>query len=616
GMAAFPILNMIFISACLARFFHLRKPLVILLAVSTFVTFLPLKTHFSSTELLITGHLSGLAILLPLWITFLLCLLKKIDIKSDAWRAFVPERVLDVFAQTPMFLLGYLITVGMLALIFYSGVLESAVVSFAAFLHDLPHQLALTLRVFCNQLLWCVGVHGSKTLEALFPPASCDNLLFGTLTHREFMTAYSVFGGAGAGLGLLIAIFLSAKDRHSRAVAKASAPFSIFNIGEIFVYGLPTAFNPHFVVPFILAPVLSTNIAYTLLSIFNIQFPEESVTWITPAIWNTYLLSDGNLGAVLIQILVIVFSVMLYMPFVKAYSRSILKVEKLEQGFISNKFGLVGNVESTLAFQHSQSHVVEINRRLNRILEAIEKDAFTIHYQPIVDIKNWRVASYEVLLRPLSDKCNIEIREIFSVLEECKMVPLLDRWVCARLAEDLKNLKSKGCEISCSINIHPDTLLFRDDLRMIRKLLGGFNVRVEMVERGFSKNQIILKHIQELIRSGMLVVMDDFGAGESNLSRLADIPVSDIKIDRNLLLASEQPAGELVFQQACKICMLLGKGVVVEGVETQEQLARVMQTGVSMIQGWYFSRALPLQEAIEYRPDAELRIDETEISLD
>ncbi|ERO65826.1 hypothetical protein P308_17545 [Pseudomonas piscis] len=92
---------------------------------------------------------------------------------------------------------------------------------------------------------------------------------------------------------------------------------------------------------------------------------------------------------------------------------------------------------------------------------------------------------------------------------------------------------------------------------------------------------------------GAKVYIDDFGTGFSALSYLHQFPVDGIKIDRSFVLAQREPQGAQVLNGLLRFCETLGLKVVVEGVETQEQLEFLQSSLELIIQGWYYSKALP-----------------------
>ena len=99
--------------------------------------------------------------------------------------------------------------------------------------------------------------------------------------------------------------------------------------------------------------------------------------------------------------------------------------------------------------------------------------------------------------------------------------------------------------------------------------------------------------IGKLHALGARVYIDDFGTGFSALSYLHQFPVDGIKIDRSFVLAQREPKGAQVLNGLLRFCETLKLKVVVEGVETREQLDFLQSSAELTIQGWYYSKSLP-----------------------
>ena len=103
--------------------------------------------------------------------------------------------------------------------------------------------------------------------------------------------------------------------------------------------------------------------------------------------------------------------------------------------------------------------------------------------------------------------------------------------------------------------------------------------------------------VSVLQKDGFTIAIDDFGKGFSNLSRMAIIPADVIKLDRSLVSeAANHPRFRTVMKSAVDMAHALGARVVVEGVETLEDVKMAQETGADALQGYYFSKALPVDE--------------------
>ena len=149
------------------------------------------------------------------------------------------------------------------------------------------------------------------------------------------------------------------------------------------------------------------------------------------------------------------------------------------------------------------------------------------------------------------------------------------------------------CEIACLDChglVHPE---FGCGHTPTRKIGGHDHVGGGALRRGGRSYGSRGGHRLALGRLGVRFSLDDFGTGFSALSYLHQFPVDFIKIDRSFVVAQHDPKGAQVMTGMLRFCEALNLGVVVEGVETAEQLA-FLNTGAELIiQGWYFSKALP-----------------------
>ncbi|WP_297630973.1 PTS sugar transporter subunit IIC [uncultured Clostridium sp.] len=183
-----------------------------------------------------------------------------------------------------------------------------------------------------QNLLWCFGLHGAFILspitEPTLLPAIQENMVafqngvdIPNIVTKPFMDAFSFAGGAGMTIGLLLAIFLVSKREDYRSVAKFSAIPGLFNINEPLMFGLPVVLNPIFMIPLVLAPVVSLVIAYLATASGFISKTVVMVPWTTPPVVSAYLATGGDIKAALLSIGLIILSVVIYIPFVIAANK-------------------------------------------------------------------------------------------------------------------------------------------------------------------------------------------------------------------------------------------------------------------------------------------------------
>ena len=182
--------------------------------------------------------------------------------------------------------------------------------------------------MFVAQVFWVIGIHGNQMIKPIREPlliaaitANADAFASGqplpNVITMPFWDMYMSFGGSGCTLGLLIAILLISKRDDMRAITKLSLPCAIFNINEPVIFGMPVMLNPILAIPFIITPLVTGTIGYFATVSGFAAKAVVYIPWPTPPIFSAWLATAGDFGAVITQIVCIVVSVLIYLPFVK-----------------------------------------------------------------------------------------------------------------------------------------------------------------------------------------------------------------------------------------------------------------------------------------------------------
>lgn len=201
---------------------------------------------------------------------------------------------------------------------------------------SLPGILAFQL---VSSLLWAVGIHGDNVTQGLRDPIkqalTAENMsvvsaggVAKNIYTNAFERAFMGIGGTGMMLGLTIAILIVAKRKENKSIARMALIPNIFNIGEINMFGLPVVLNPFLIVPFILVPLVTYTIGYLataagLCPIFYLDVP-----WTMPAVIIGFISSGMKLSSIFWQLLVIVISILIYMPFIRMWEKAAEKEEQ------------------------------------------------------------------------------------------------------------------------------------------------------------------------------------------------------------------------------------------------------------------------------------------------
>ncbi len=245
------------------------------------------------------------------------------------------------------------------------------------------------------------------------------------------------------------------------------------------------------------------------------------------------------------------------------------------------------------------------------ILTGIKRDQFYIVYQPVVEAKNLQVTGVEVLMRwkhPTAGE--IPPDAFINFAEAQKLIVPLTLHLFRLIAHDaprLKTLLPEGAKVG--INIAPGHLhaeSFMQDIRTFKALLPPhhFQIVLEITERDMLNHREANSLFEWLLREeGFEIAIDDFGTGHSALIYLEHFTMDYLKIDRGFVNAIgtetvTSPVLDAVLTLARRLNML----TVAEGVETPEQAAWLREHGVNYLQGYCFSRPMPLPQFPEWQP--------------
>lgn len=249
---------------------------------------------------------------------------------------------------------------------------------------------------------------------------------------------------------------------------------------------------------------------------------------------------------------------------------------------------------------------VQINRRQKLhtdLREALEHKKLQLVYQPIVDLKNPRVAGLEALLRWNHETYGaIPPLEIIEIAEKYSLANDLGKWVIAETCRQLQEWRSGGFKpLPVAINISPS--MHQLDLAgIINKSLEQYDlpkglIRIEVTE---DTSMRILKETQDMLpglnRHNISIALDDFGTGLSSLSHLQQFPIQTLKIDRSFIskITADHTSSRLV-KNIIGIGHDLGMKVVAEGIEDSTAVELLIAYQCDYGQGYLFSKPLAPQ---------------------
>ncbi|NPA71353.1 MAG: PTS sugar transporter subunit IIC/EAL domain-containing protein [Gammaproteobacteria bacterium] len=465
----------------------------------------------------------------------------------------------------------------------------------------LSDDLLLITRLFISHLLSFFGVHGVNVFDTATGSEFLTRPIFEGLTYKQYYDLFVILGGDGAGLSLLLAVFIAGKTAHSQRIARLATPFVLFNINEILIFGLPLIFNKYLLVPFIAVPLTNIAVSYVFLSYYPVEVIHTNISWITPIFVNSYLVTEGNLSIIALQAFLLAMGTAIYIPFVKAYTTS--QSVELKGNVLANNLDLDIHLTSQQGIRtHKVKHdFINLNFEVDQIINLISNDNLRVYFQPKVDIKNKQCQHYEALLRIQMPDGSIKGPFFLEKLEAAGHASIIDLWVCKQVYSYIKHSDTDKAQV-ISINLHPDTLSDTEIFPKIVALLSGLNIDFEIIERDLLNTTLAMNNIKGLKQRHFTLSMDDFGTGFSSLKLLCSLPIDTLKIDKSLIDLIETPKGFIACKNIADLCEDMGFDCVAEGVETFGQYEKVASLNIKYVQGFYFSKAFPYYKISSYTP--------------
>ncbi len=265
-------------------------------------------------------------------------------------------------------------------------------------------------------------------------------------------------------------------------------------------------------------------------------------------------------------------------------------------------------------FRNSMSQGAKIRWQLETDLrQALERQEFYLVYQPIVSLHQHKLTGFEVLLRwmhPLQGL--ISPQEFLPIAEETGEIIQIGYWVletaCKQLYQwqqaftDISKL-TLGINVSTIQVIQPDFVERIESILLSQQILPS-SIKVEITETILMDNIEVSSHkLDQLREIGVQVYIDDFGTGYSSFSYLQNLPIDVLKIDRSFTnKVTTDLKSKRIIQSILRLANNLGMGIVVEGVETSEELDYFEDLGGSSIdvQGYFISHPLSSEKATEW----------------
>ena len=454
---------------------------------------------------------------------------------------------------------------------------------------------------FIRGVLWSVGINGHNILHmyktelydiSIANMADWKNL--GTdlnIISTNFYDFFTGMGGSGNTISLVFCMLFFAKGKGYRLLAKAALILTIFNINEPILFVIPVIFNPIMIVPFLSVPLVSFMLAYGATAIGLIPPLSEVHSWLLPPIFSGYVSSGGSLSVAIFQLFLILLGMAIYYPFFKVMDKRSVGVD-------------VSSIFRTHVFRDDE---VAIKSKLNSFIPSIQDNinaqreveqlqnsgSFVLYYQPQVDIKSSSVVGFEALIRHEDVQGRVKGPTFLKSFGQLGLLSDVDFWVLEKAISDASEMVNTP-NFTISVNVSADTMLRKGFVQSLKQVIDlsklNYNqVEIEVTEELLIQDEVrTAEVIQEIKAMGVSVALDDFGTGYSSLAYLSRFDFDKIKIDRSLVENLDSERGRSLFDVVVQLGHITQARIVVEGVETAQELDFIQDKGVQFVQGFFF----------------------------
>lgn len=243
------------------------------------------------------------------------------------------------------------------------------------------------------------------------------------------------------------------------------------------------------------------------------------------------------------------------------------------------------------------------------IREAISKEELQIYYQPQIDAKSHRIKGFEALIRWKSVQLGwVSPNEFIPIIEENGMIIDIGKWIIEEVCRQNEEWKKKGYKYeTIAINISPIQLHHHNFIEELEQCMANYRIDAKDIEIEITENILMNIHdrnievLKRLRDMKFNIALDDFGTGYSSLSYLRVMPINKLKIDKSFIDYIETDNNNRdITEGIIELSHKMGMQVVAEGVENESQLSILKDMNCDSIQGYYFSKPLPKEQAEQF----------------
>ena len=256
---------------------------------------------------------------------------------------------------------------------------------------------------------------------------------------------------------------------------------------------------------------------------------------------------------------------------------------------------------------YSASLTQRVQQRLtleSNLRQALERNEFSLLYQPQFDLASGRIHSVEALIRwnhPVEGV--IPPLDFIPLAEENGLIVPIGEWVLRRACSDAARWQRAGHGLSVAVNLSPRQFRVPNLLKTVLDILAQTGLAPEFLELEITEGAVMedsgatLVTLNALRDAGVQIAVDDFGTGYSSMSYLKRMPLNNLKIDQSFVRGLPHDRdNHAIVMAVIALARNFGFRVTAEGVETREQAEVLKKMACDTLQGYYFSRPVPADE--------------------
>ena len=275
------------------------------------------------------------------------------------------------------------------------------------------------------------------------------------------------------------------------------------------------------------------------------------------------------------------------------------KMKENEKYWISE-----ADISAFIDYKYILSQLEDIHKKCD-----LEDPRVLVYCQPVYNILTGKYETAEALMRMKLEKLGMVFPDQFiPIAESHQMIHSLSKIILNKTCKMIKGLMAMGFDVhrisvNFSVSEMRDENFSKDILEIVKKNnIPAGKIAIEITESSSESDFLIMKRkIYELKENGVLFYLDDFGTGYSNFERIMELPFDIIKFDRSLVIASDkEKKSEIMVSSLAHLFKEMNYSVLYEGVENESDEERCKNMYASYLQGYKYSRPIPIEKLTEY----------------